>query len=148
MNHPDADVGSSDSSYQTAMKLHNLYSLTCLLLSSVLGSTQYRLKSGELFTAGEHDTLRPNIKPEQDPPAQFQTLLARQVCYAPKIYCGFGCCGAGLWCCEQTSCLDASTHTCCSGGTQCLIGKECCGGGCVSNYLPPHCVRRLTGGVG
>ncbi|KAL0631966.1 hypothetical protein Q9L58_009169 [Maublancomyces gigas] len=112
------------------MKLHNLFTLTCLLLSSVLGSKQYRLKSGELFTAGEHDTLRPNIEPEQGSPVQVQALLARQVCYAPKSYCSTGCCAAGLRCCDQASCINISTHTCCSGGIQCLIGKDCCGGGC------------------
>ncbi|TGZ82289.1 hypothetical protein EX30DRAFT_221267 [Ascodesmis nigricans] len=67
-----------------------------------------------------------NAKPPQQASLNPRHIFARNICYAPYIYCGAGCCYGHQLCCQSRQCMEPTQHECCRGGNLCWKGNTCC----------------------
>lgn len=113
--------------------------LLAVLSGALLSSAKekYKLNNGEVILLDPAEVHPTYELPEGAAPVGrmlARDLFERQYCSAPgiNVICGPGCCPNSDFCCENASCIDITTRTCCKGGKQCYLGDECCVYGCVS----------------
>ncbi|KAI9876946.1 MAG: hypothetical protein M1830_005232 [Pleopsidium flavum] len=122
-----------------------------LIAHTVRGAVPVELDSGKFLTVDDEKSVTPAIDSEPGDPViggiTPRDLFGRHYCSAPgqNIICGSGCCSYTKYCCEQTTCIDASSRICCPGSHQCYKGGQCCSDG---NCCDPgkYCVKDLTTG--
>lgn len=99
----------------------------------VLSTNEEFTANPDILNLSAPNPHQPGAEPVLKRSTNPRDIFARAICYAPNTYCGTGCCpSSASWCCENTSCMDATTSVCCKGGKQCLTGQDCCMNGCVS----------------